>query len=352
MKKKKKNNLIKKNFLIISYNLLCIFFILIIFEIFSGDYFYKKRLKCSYILCNASYNYSTDLYTNDKIKINYNKDQYGFRGRTNKIDNIDILTIGGSTTDERYLNLENTWSEKLEKLFLNDFINIDIVNAGIDGQSTYGHIWNFENWFSKIKNLQFKYIIFYIGINEKEYAGRHDLNLDEVNYPKKILYLIKYNNGIISKLYEFFFIKNNPIDSLNVAHSKYRNTTYIPIKNEEYYFNTKFLSNNLEKLILLSKSMNSIPIFVSQRTLRWKFINNSLHSIDENNYYLREKIISDKIIEICTKYSLLCINGFTDINLDTNDTYDLVHTNPNGSNKIATLIYESIKNLFYEKKLR
>ena len=52
------------------------------------------------------------------IQIEYNKDNFGLRGRKNKINEIDILTVGGSTTDERYINLENTWAEKLENLFI------------------------------------------------------------------------------------------------------------------------------------------------------------------------------------------------------------------------------------------
>ena len=41
------------------------------------------------------------------------------------------------------------------------FFNINFVNAGIDGQSTIGHIWNFNNWFNKIENFKSQYILFY-----------------------------------------------------------------------------------------------------------------------------------------------------------------------------------------------
>ena len=52
--------------------------------------------------------------------------------------------MGGSTTDERYLNLNDTWSEQLELNFKKNNKSIDVVNAGIDGQSSFGHIWNFK----------------------------------------------------------------------------------------------------------------------------------------------------------------------------------------------------------------
>ena len=39
--------------------------------------------------------------------------------------------------------------------------NFKIANAGIDGQSTVGHIWNFKNWLINIKDLNPKAIIFF-----------------------------------------------------------------------------------------------------------------------------------------------------------------------------------------------
>ena len=45
--------------------------------------------------------------------------------------------------------------KKLESKLNLNLNNIDVVNAGIDGQSTYGHIWNFEEWFVKLDNFIF-----------------------------------------------------------------------------------------------------------------------------------------------------------------------------------------------------
>ena len=199
---------------ILFYNLTLLILFYVIIEILTGQAIFKKKLKCSYILCNADYSYKADLFSPNLIEINYVKDAYGFRGRTKPISKIDILTVGGSTTDERYLNLADTWSEQLELNFKGIDKNIDVVNAGIDGQSTFGHVWNFKNWFRKIDEFSVKYILFLIGFNEKEYAGRHDFNINKVRYPKKILYFLKYNDGIANKIYELLVHKYNPIDKL------------------------------------------------------------------------------------------------------------------------------------------
>lgn len=332
---------ILKNIKIILINSILIFIFYVLIEILSGDLILKKK-KCSYILCNANYNYTTDLYTEKKIDITYIKDESGFRGRTKSLDKIDILVIGGSTTDERYLNISDTWSEKLEKLFFNESVNIDVVNAGIDGQSTFGHIWNFENWFTKIENLKVRYVIFYIGINEKQIPGRHDLDISKVKYPKKILYLLKYNNGLTSKIFELL-IKKKITDKANVAHSKNRAPIYVkPYYKIDYKF--EVLAKNVENLINLTKDFGAEPIFITQKSLRWKIENDKIYSISKNeNYYLKEKKISKIILNKCRQFKIICVDGFSKFKLDINDTYDLVHTSPSGSAKIANFIFNDIK---------
>ena len=90
----------------------------------------------------------------------YKKDQYGFRGRkTGTTKEINFLTVGGSTTDERYKPENLTITGFLNKKFKEDKIDIKITNAGIEGQSTFGHIYNFQNWFPKLKGFNPDYFI-------------------------------------------------------------------------------------------------------------------------------------------------------------------------------------------------
>ena len=50
---------------------------------------------------------------------------------------------------------------------------------------------------------------------------------------KKIWYYLKYNDGITNKIYELIFFKLNPIDELNVAHSKEREVKYVNVNNSK-----------------------------------------------------------------------------------------------------------------------
>ena len=309
-------------------------------------------------MCNKNYNFVTpfDFYKDDN-KVLYSRDRFGFRGRYKDIDKIDIIVVGGSTTDERFIKLEDTWTEKLEKNFLKDNKIIDVVNAGLDGQSTYGHIWNFENWFNKLENFKPKYILFYIGINDSLLISRglalkhYDNHIGiptNWTYLKKIKYYLKKNNGITYKLahamYKKFYLKDTYVISKRVSHLK-RNPNYQLVSENyeitKYY--KKFLPENLKKLHNYSIEFGSTPIFITQKSLMGKMHNKKYYSINKTNIYLHEKAASIEIMNYCEENNLLCLDLNKEINFVKDDVYDLAHTTPKGSLKISNYIYERLK---------
>lgn len=349
---------------IFTYNIFITFFIIFILiffifliELFSGRYLSNNKLDCSYILCNANYNYINRsreevLKENYEVfyEISYQKDEYGFRGRRKDVSRIDILTIGGSTTDEKFLNLNDTWSEQLEKNFVSRKKDIDVVNAGIDGQSSFGHIWSLKNWLPKIKNFRTKYIIFYMGINEtleNEGSNHQDLinkNLDKKN---KIKFYIQRNDGFIYNLYNFFSKKyynlylNKGYHILLPQYSKMENI-FTPTSEQKLN-----LRKNLIQMYELTKDLNAIPVFVTQRTSYWKKINNEILSDNINNrnkdYYNYEKFISNTIIEFCEENNIFCIDTFNNLEYAPEDHFELTHTTSKGSSKIANYVFEEIQ---------
>ena len=65
------------------------------------------------------------------------------RSNCKNTKDVKILTVGGSTTDQRYINLDSTFQSILESK-INQYIdkNICIANAGVDGHTTFGHIYS------------------------------------------------------------------------------------------------------------------------------------------------------------------------------------------------------------------
>ena len=83
-------------------------------------------------------------------------------GKSNK--DIEILTVGGSTTDQRFVPFKYTYQFVLQKKLKEHDVSFGCVsNAGVDGHSTWGHIFSFKNWFPLIPDLNPKYVLLYIG---------------------------------------------------------------------------------------------------------------------------------------------------------------------------------------------
>ena len=93
--------------------------------------------------------------------------------------------------------------------------------------------------------------------------------------------------------------------------------------------------------------MNSIPIFITQRTARWQKIDEQFFSIPGENYYKHEKLKAEIIMKFCEQNDINCINIFNTINLKESDTYDLVHFNPTGAEKLSEEIYKKIINIIF-----
>ena len=135
----------------------------------------------------------------------YKRDHYGLRGDYNKISDIEIVTIGGSTTDERWIDENLTWTYLLQEELNKKGLKIKIANAGVDGQSTLGHMYNFDLWFNKIPNFKPKIFLLYIGINDSAVLFR-SLNSNKF---EQFIYRSDYLVDV-KKTDKFFrFIKNN-----------------------------------------------------------------------------------------------------------------------------------------------
>jgi lysophospholipase L1-like esterase len=127
----------------------------------------------------------TYIYTNKELRgcdprIVQHKNSLGFRGAEPPADFKDALTIvavGGSTTECFYLSDGHSWPEVLETRLKQEFPNVWVNNAGLDGHSTFGHLIMVRD---VLTPLHPKIALFLIGIND---VGRDDL----LDYDKTLL---------------------------------------------------------------------------------------------------------------------------------------------------------------------
>ena len=330
---------------IIVINFFIFFLLIIILEVIFG-YWFKSENFGIYMRKERKVNWQTESSFNGKnYNFFYQRNFWGFRGNEFDPKDVRIVFEGGSTGNQRFTPEDLTIVGILNKNLSKKGNKFRIYNASTDGKSVSGYINDFKFWFPKIPNFNPKYIIFYIGINDRFniFDGRYFL--DYKVSEKKIAQIKDY-------------IKNNSfiVDKYKTIKNKYfpKNTLAYDFNNEKLYNDfiyTNFKQASVVHKNLDDKDLSSIkrfnskllelkeiikekkfqPIFITQlkfdglKDKRLFLINNELKRFAlENNFHL---IPIDELLI-----------------MDKNDFYDPVHTTPEGSKKIANAIFED----FYE----
>ena len=145
------------------FNLSLLLTLLFLLELIFGGWIFGNQINHQNIIKNSDIKLSVEgLYNWSAEEIIYKRDEFGFRSKYKSINSIDIITVGGSTTDQRYISEGFTFQDVLRDHFYKNGKEVSIVNAGIDGQSTNGHVWNFDKWFVNLENFSPNFIFFYI----------------------------------------------------------------------------------------------------------------------------------------------------------------------------------------------
>ena len=190
------------------------------------------------------------------------------------------MTIGGSTTKQDYIGDGFTWQDILSKNFQSHNEQISVVNAGIDGQSTFGHINNFHDWFPLVPNLQPKYVLFYIGINDF-YRNNFD-DYDNIDLNKRQSNFIENfkRKSIFAKIHRIYrgnYLANayglNHDLNYSLDTSSWTSVPLLkPIDYKKLMSNDlKLYERRLKTLSILAEEIGAIPIFVTQTTRRFYF---------------------------------------------------------------------------------
>jgi lysophospholipase L1-like esterase len=96
----------------------------------------------------------------------HTKNSLGFRGPDPPADfsqRLTILTIGGSTTECLFLSDGKTWTDAMARRLERAFPDVWVNNAGLDGQSTYGHLVLLRDF---VDALHPRVAVFLIGVND------------------------------------------------------------------------------------------------------------------------------------------------------------------------------------------
>lgn len=330
---------------------------LIIIELVFGTWLYRSSNFNNLLIPKQQTNIMESLpYASNNIAI-YSRDKNGFRANNYSLNEIEILILGGSTTEEREIDDKLIWTKVFEKKINK---NYQVLNAGIGGQTSYGHKNLYRLWFSRFKELKPKFMIVYLGINdalflvenmEKQHdfsKGRiiNDSNRDLIKNEKFFSNTIQYikNNSALHSLY--LVIKGN------ILSRKYR----INYKNKPKYFDAYFTKSPSKDIVLDSYYLNNFYNYYKKNIIDIIEINKIYDSTlilstqkISNKHWLNPylEIVNSFTLKICKEKNLICFNLHDNINfIDQIDFYDGIHTSPSGSLKIG----ESLA-LFFNKEL-
>jgi len=279
----------------------------------------------------------------------YSRDNNGFRANQYELDEVDILILGGSTTEEREVDDKSIWTKVFE---INLNKKLKVLNAGIGGQTSYGHKIMFDMWFKKLSKLSPKFIIVYLGINDalflvensnnkKSYEEGRKLNssnrdtLLNLKIRDRYIQYVK-NNSALHSLY--LIIKGNIISNKYNFSYNQKPKIFKPYegKSPENLINVNessinlfkdYYNKNLQDIYYNSQEYNSELILITQ--------------IISKKHWLKDYVTKVNLltIDFCELKKIKCINLESEfINLNENIFYDGIHTTPLGSKVIGEFI--------------
>ena len=166
----------KKAIQVAGINVLILGVITVVLELVFGNWLQgnpAKRLPELARQTGRTYQFKTNGLTGEDVEVNFQRDNEGLRGKSKGSDKKrQILVLGGSTAIEFTVPEKNTWAEQLEKR-LNQtpmIDNIDVINAGIAGQTLLGNKVAVQTWLSELSSLEPVLVLVYYGYNDSVYT--------------------------------------------------------------------------------------------------------------------------------------------------------------------------------------
>ncbi|MBI2586644.1 MAG: SGNH/GDSL hydrolase family protein [Rhodospirillales bacterium] len=303
-------------------------------------------------------------------RILYKRDEHGLRGRYRSPSEIDILTIGGSTTNEIFIDEDSTWSAIIAREFKATGRPVTVVNAGVDGQSTVGNIKNFELWFPMIPGLKARYVLALLGVNDaavikssdEYFAGpfqklKQDRMVDLLRPSKQ--YLI--NNSALYALFRNVRGMIRARDAKLVHSTKsYDGSEWrapaappnIERKERELKNGLDQYEQRLRELARRIRAFGAEPIYVTQHRPSYRICDGRVlgRVADDGRVDLSEfetlMAVNRRTMAVCRDVKAICIDLAAELFFTDGDHYDQLHTSPKGSEKMGKYLFGKLRSLF------
>ncbi len=301
----------------------------------------------------------------------YRRDRFGLRGNYGAPGDVDILVLGGSTTDERFVTEGETWTDVFARCLSDAGRATRVANAGIAGQSTRGHIRNFDVWLNHIPGLKPRHALAYIGVNEPLLESR--VNEDDVEqYRESALPLWLERLKLNSALYALYRAATGNlaawragIHHLGTTNAGGEGTRADGIDRQWHRIAANSLAvasdehtrrlaaakaarkddlatyrERLARLAQAIRAFGAEPVFVTQTAAGFRIEGGVIRGgVDD---YLSLRAFNDATMAFCEQNGLSCFDLGRAFATEDGDFYDPVHMTPRGSAKAGTMICHAL----------
>lgn len=358
---------------IIFFNIIFVTLILICAEVVFGDWINHSRepklWKIS-VYRSVSWQMSTEGKYFSPTPAQYSRDRYGLRGEYGGDPaRIQALVLGGSTTDERFVSNGETWTDTLAACLTKEDTPLAIANGGVAGQSTRGHLRNFDVWYNNIPGLRPRLILAYVGINERHLNERQTED-DVLKYNESSLPLWAERLKVKSALYSLYttirgniaawrahihhvnqntgqwgselvnedWAKNSG-QSLEMNSDTYRNRLATELKKS--HAELEAYAERLRQLTTTITGLNAKPVYITQSAGSYRIANGVVSgNLDEHFMY---QAINATTLKVCAETGTTCLDLGSNLSFGDDDFYDHVHTTPQGSGKVGRWICAALR---------
>ena len=348
---------------IVASNLAVLLVGIIVIELIMGHWFdVRPGLAMLRIPRNVEHGFDASaIYPGGAGKI-YRRDRYGLRGAYDDPSRIDILAIGGSTTNEAFVGEGETWTDVLAARFHQEGRPMRVVNAGVDGQSTVGHLRNFDVWFPEIPGLRPRYVLAYVGINDihlpdqgrpterydgLEVSSRRERLLRQIRERSAFYELYRVIAGTLRARSARLVYDRIPWDSAAWSERPLPASAAEPQGihaqlRDDY-------GRRLGVLIARVRKLGAEAIVVTQKRAGYRRLGSHLLLAHGPGFgpsfemYVLQTAFNARAMQVCRAYGAICIDLGSDLEFEPGDFFDYLHTTPAGSRRIGDFLHARLK---------
>lgn len=290
--------------------------------------------------------------------IRYTRDAWGLRGDFGDPSRVNLLTVGGSTTDQRAIGDGDTWQDVLQRRGRAAGLDLRVANAGLDGHSTVGHLASFQRWLRAIPGLRPRFVLFYVGINDYyvEAQARYDdtvrveVPLLEVMRRKSALWFVHDTLRGARETRQRLRLTNHRVDFAAEA------LTREPLR-ADYSFLAPRLDAyeaRLRRLAHETRQWSARAIFVTQPTFRHRRTPEGVAGIAAEHDYggLRlngmdarnvMRAFDERMRTVAAAEGAVFVDLAWQHDWEAGDFYDHFHMTPAGARRVGERLFEALE---------